>query len=157
MPTATDAAAPVPRPHKDDIDFIAALITFSALHDVVLDNEHEIHTESPVFSLAKRVVRRENGALSLDELESGEEETLYTAAASIDPPEAPKARRIVEERVLQFMVNGWKERLTLLLQQERRAQQDQDRVRSAELFDQILELKKRIESPELNRDDASEV
>jgi len=110
-----------------------------------------------VFSLAKRVVRRENGALSLDELESGEEETLYTAAASIDPPEAPKARRIVEERVLQFMVNGWKERLTLLLQQERRAQQDQDRVRSAELFDQILELKKRIESPELNRDDASEV
>ncbi len=139
---------------KDDIDFIASLITYAGLHAVLWNNEHEIHTESPAFTLAQKVVRHENGVLSLDDMASEEEQSLYTAAVNVDAPTADKARKIVEERVLRFMVDEWKDRLVLLQQQERRAQQDRDQAKSAELFDRILELKKRIESPELNRDES---
>ncbi len=151
----TDTAQPAAKPVKDDIDFIAALIHFSELQSVLLENEHEIQSESPAFTLAKRVASSEDAPLALDDLESEDEEALYTAAANVDPPSRDKASEIVEKRLLRFMVDRWNRELILLQQQERRAQQDRDHARSAELFDRILELKRRTESPRLHRSESN--
>ena len=65
---------------KDDIDFIASLITYAGLHAVLWNNEHEIHTESPAFTLAKVV---DENASRRKITASEKESLLCTTAANI--------------------------------------------------------------------------
>ena len=69
-----------------------------------------------------------------------------TAAANIEPTDLEKARKIVSERLARFKVDVWRQEMASLQRQAQQAQRDQDRTRTAELFDRIMELKIRMES-----------
>jgi len=134
------------KPGKDDMDFIAALITFPELRALVTTEEDEIQSEQAAFTLAKRICSSAGANVSLEDLASEDEETLLTAAANSEPADLDKARKVVMERLSRFKVDVWREEMISLQRQAQQAQRDQDRTRTAELFDRIMELKIRMES-----------
>lgn len=134
------------KPGKDDMDFIAALITFPDLRAVVTAEEDEIQSEQAAFTLAKRICSGADANVSLEDLASEDEEALLTAAANVEASDPVKARQIVLERLARFKVDAWRQEMVTLQQQAQQAQRDQDRKRTAELFDRIMELKIRMES-----------
>lgn len=134
------------KPGKDDIDFIAALISFPDLRTQVAGEENEILSEDPAFTLARRVCSAPGANVALIDLTSELEEALLTAAATVEMTDPDKARQIVEERMSRFKADLWRQEMETLQRQARQAQRDQDRTRTAELFDRIMELKMRMES-----------
>lgn len=134
------------KPVKDDIDFIAALITFPELHGLFAELGNEIESSTPAFTLAGRLCGAGDERVSLTDLDSEAEESLLTAAANAEVIALEKARQIVSERLSRFRSDAWNGQMALLQRQAQEAQRDRDDARAAELWDRIVELKRKIES-----------
>ncbi|NLV44508.1 MAG: DNA primase [Candidatus Hydrogenedentes bacterium] len=137
---------PRSKPVKDDVDFIAALISFPELRTIFPEAGDEIQSASPAFTLAGRLCGADAGTVSFTDLDSEAEEALLTAAANAEAIDPDKARQIVTERLARFKSDAWTEQMAALQRQVQEAQRDRDDARTAELFDRIMELKRQIES-----------
>lgn len=142
----TGNPAQTARPRKDDIDFIAALIAFPELRSLVREKRDEIQSEEAAFTLARQLCTDENPPVQLDDLATEQEAALYTAAVTAELSDQDRCRLVVEERLARFQTDVLNSELASLQKQVQQAQRDQDRARTAELFDRIMELKHRIES-----------
>ncbi len=131
-------------PLKDDVDFIAALIAYPDLRGIVNAELAAVTSSGVVHALALHICD-DGGRLALHDLDDVAERTLFSAAGNTETPEPAKAHQVVNERITRFKYDAWQQELRDLQEQARRAGQDKDDTRSAELYDRIMNIKQRIE------------
>jgi len=131
---------------KDDIDFLAALLEYPSLRIKAAALDTELELSHPVLSLARLINSRKEEKINVQDLPEGEERNLFSAAAVAEAPPPEKAERLIEERLARFAFESCAQKMNRLQQEVRRATQDQDAARSAELYKRIVELKQFMES-----------
>jgi len=131
-------------PRKDDVDFIAALMAFPEHRSAFAHDTGDLEADDAVFTLAKRVCETETH-VALQDLDSENEQALFSAAVNTEPPEPAKAHQIVKERSARFKRDAFERELAQLQEHARQAANDKDGARAADLYNQIIELKLALE------------
>ncbi|MBP8128524.1 MAG: DNA primase [Candidatus Hydrogenedentes bacterium] len=145
-PVRPREAAPSPRWSRDDIDFVAALVQSEPLRARARDALRAVTLEpGPVKDVLSAILGEETGGAELTpNFENDMAMSLYTAAATSEPPRGAAADSLVEKRLSRFEQEALRARAASLQAAIREAERAQDQERVVALLQEKVRVEQEL-------------